>query len=94
MTTATPSLQELERRLEEQKETIDNAIRDVRGNKPAHIESVEQDVSDICTQITKMSVEDAQKLQTVMLSVIAGLEELAQELAAFQERQDQASNDA
>ena len=83
---------DLESRLDEQIQNIEEAIQSTRQNKLADLSHMDKTVAGICNAVMTANEDTAQSLEPKMIRMINLLDELAVELKEFQDRQSGGSD--
>lgn len=86
------TVEAIEKELRKQIGVIAEATSHVRTGIIMNINDVEKKVALICTTISTLSPEEAERLEPSMAEMIGKLEELAAALSDFQEKNDRGTD--
>ena len=78
--------EDLEKKLQQQLDTIERAIIKIRNNELPDIGFMDKEVAEICQKVIHSEDESIRALESKMIEMITGLDELAVELKMYQER--------
>ena len=82
-----PSIaQKLETALDQKIEKLEQAIESTKQNKIMDISSMEAEIGALCQNIMTLPSEDTKPLEFKMAEMISRLEDLANEIVAYQQR--------
>ena len=79
-------MSEIAQKLQTQIGIIEDAIAKAKQNELADIGTLDEDVATICKEVVANDTEDTQQLEQQMIHMINLLDELAEELKAYQDR--------
>ena len=80
------SAETIEKSLRRQIGIIGEAVTRVQAGIIMNIDEVERQVAHVCSEISALPPEEAQKLESIMAEMIGRLEDLAAALSEFQNR--------
>ena len=89
----TSNIQELDRFMLEQIEFIDETIARTRADELTDVTALNENVNKICAAAEKIDDSEDKLIERRMAEMIGKLEELAQELQAFQDRTEEKPGD-